>query len=126
MADAAPSPSVYQTNYRVVCEALRKVLVTAVQAGPGTAGGVGSVECQAVAALYLLLLDHPIDRWGRCRSCRHPGAVFGLRWRDCQVHGKADLCLLGLTEELPSRWLAYELGLAASPPPAAPGRAPAG
>ncbi|MGH3801891.1 MAG: hypothetical protein ACRDTD_17505 [Pseudonocardiaceae bacterium] len=122
--DAAPSRSVHQTSYRVVCEVLRRVLVAAVQAGPGAAGGIGSVECQAVAALYLLLLDHPIDRWGRCRSCRRLGAVFGPRWRHCRVHGKANLCLRQPEELL--RLLVREVGLADSPPPAAPGWAPAG
>ncbi|MGH3815673.1 MAG: hypothetical protein ACRDUV_25005 [Pseudonocardiaceae bacterium] len=124
--DAAPSRSVHQTSYRVVCEVLRRVLVAAVQAGPGAAGGIGSVECQAVAALYLLLLDHPIDRWGRCRACRRLGAVFGPRWRHCRVHGKANLCLHQPEELLLLRLLVHELGLADLPPPAAPGRAPAG
>lgn len=124
-ADAAPSPSVHQMNYRVVCEALRGALVAAVQAGPGAAGGIGSVEFHAVAALYLLLLDHPIDRRGRCRSCRRLGAVFGLRWRHCRVHGKANLCL-HQPEELLLSLLVHELGLAAAPAPQVPAPAAPG
>jgi hypothetical protein len=87
------STSVHQTSYDLMCRVLRQGLRDAVQAGPGAAGGIGTVECQAVAALYLLLMDHPMDRRGRCRSCRRPGAVFGPRWRHCRVHGKAKLCL---------------------------------
>lgn len=119
------SPSARQTSYDLLCRVLRGVLRDAVQAGPGAAGGIGTVECQAVATLYLLLMDHPIDQRGRCRSCRRPGAVFGPRWRRCRVHAKANMCLHQLDEVLLLRLLAYELGLATPTPPAAPGRAPA-
>lgn len=121
-------PSVYQTSHDLLCQVLRKVLVDVVQAGRGAAGGIGSVECQAVATLYMLLMDHPIDRRGRCRSCRRPGAVFGSRWRRCQVYGKANVWLHQPDEALLLRLLAHELGLAAAPRPAtgvASGRAPA-
>jgi hypothetical protein len=63
------------------------------RAGRGAADGVGSVECRAMVALYSLLMDHRIDQWGRCQSCRRPGSVFGARWRPCQVRSKASLCL---------------------------------
>ncbi len=118
------SLSVRQTSYDLMCRVLRGVLRDVVQAGPGAAGGIGSVECQAVATLYMLLMDHPIDQRGRCRSCRRPGAVFGPRWRRCRVHVKANLWLHQPEEQL-LRLLAHELGLAAASPPAAPGRAPA-
>ncbi len=119
------NPTDYRVSHQLICELLRGVLRDAVQAGPGAAGGIGSVECQAVTTLYLLLMDHPIDRRGRCRSCRRPGAVFGLRWRRCRVHGKATLFLHHLDEVLLLRFLAHELGLAVPAPPAVPGRAPA-
>ncbi len=108
-------PSVYQTSHGV-------------QAGRGAAGGIGSVECQAVATLYMLLIDHPIDRRGRYRSCRRPGAVFGPRWRRCWVFGNANMWLHQLDEALLARLLVHELGLATAPRPAtgvASGRASA-
>jgi hypothetical protein len=111
------STSVPQTNYDLMCRVLRQVLHDAVQAGPGAAGGIGIVEWRAVAALCLLLLDHPIDQRGRCRSCRRLGAVFGLRWRCCRVYVKAALWLRQ-PEDVLRRLLAHELGLAAAAPSA--------
>jgi hypothetical protein len=115
------SLSVHRTSRDPLCQMLRKVLVDGAQAGRG----IGSVECRAVLTLYSLLPDHPVDRWGRCRSCRRPGSVFGARWRHCQVHDKETLCLRQLDEVLLSM-LADDLGLATAPPPAAPGSAQAG
>lgn len=123
--EAAMNPTVYRTIHQLICEWLRGVLCDAVQAGPGAAGGIGTVECRAVATLYLLLMDHPIDPRGRCRSCRRPGAVFGSRWRRCRVHSKATLCLHQLDDVLLLCLLADDLGLAAASPPAEPERAPA-
>jgi len=113
------STSVHQISYDLMCRVLRQMLRDAVQADPGAAGGIGTVECQAVAALYLLLMDHPIDQRGRCRSCRRPRAVFGLRWRCCRVYVKAVLWLRQ-PEEVLRRLLAHELGLVAPAPPADP------
>ncbi len=118
-------PSVCQTSHNLMCQVLQKILVDGVQPGRGTAGGIGSVECRAVATLYMLLMDHSIDRRGRCRSCRRPGTVFGPRWRRCRVYGKANVWLHQPEEALRLRHLlTHELGLAPTPP-AAPGRAPA-
>jgi hypothetical protein len=50
--------------------------------------------CRVSAVLYLLLLDHPIDRRGRCRSCRRPGARIALRRRSCLIHLRANYWLL--------------------------------
>lgn len=86
-------PSVQQTNHRVMCEVLRGVLREALDPGGGDGLPVGSVPCRAVATLYMLLLNHPVDRRGRCRSCRRPGAVLGGRWRRCRMHGEAALWL---------------------------------
>lgn len=85
--------SVYQTSYHMNCEALRTVLRAAMDSCRGDRSALGSVPCRAVAALYMLLLGHPVDRRGRCRSCRRPGAVFGRRWRRCRVHGEASMWL---------------------------------
>lgn len=87
--------------------ALRGVLDAAVES-PRGAGGIGSLECRAVLTLYSLLRDHPVDQWGRCRCCRRSGAVLGARWRPCQVHSKADLCLRRLDEVLLLSLLADE------------------
>jgi len=100
-------PSGYQTSHDPLCQLLRKVLDDA-RAGRAAAGGIGSVECRAVLTLYSLLRDHAVDRWERCRSCRRPGAVFGARWRPCQVHSRATLCLRQLDEVLLLSLLADE------------------
>ncbi len=92
-------PLGYQASRDPLCQMLRKVVADGERAGRG-GGGVGSVECRAVVTLYSLLLDHAVDQWGRCLSCRRPGSVFGLRWRSCQVHSKATLCLDKLDEVL--------------------------
>ena len=88
-------------------EALRSVLVAA--------DGIDSIQFRACAALYTLLIAHPVDQRGRCRSCRRPGAVLGLRRRRCRVHGEACFCLLQPAEFLRSR-LVCELGLTDLPP----------
>jgi hypothetical protein len=60
-------------------------------------------------------MAHSVDRRGRCRSCRRPGAVLGLRRRRCRVHGEARFCLQQPAEFLRSR-LVCELGLTDLPP----------
>lgn len=82
--------TVDQTSYRLVCDALRET----VHAGPGATKGGGSIRYRASAVLYLLLLDHPIDRRGRCRSCRGPSGMIGLRRRPCRIHLRASDYLL--------------------------------
>jgi len=72
MAVTSTGQTVEQTSYRLLCEALRE----SVRAGPGAVERVGSIRYQASAVLYLLLLEHPIDRRGRCRSC--PRVLIGL------------------------------------------------
>lgn len=78
-----------QTSYDLMCRTLRSVLRDGVQGGQDGADGIRSVQFRASAALYGLLVDHPIDRWGRCRSCRRRGAVLGRLSRRCRVHVKA-------------------------------------
>ncbi len=110
-------PSVHQTGHELMREMLRDGLLAA--AGGGE---LGSVQSRASAALYVLLGDHPVDRRGRCRSCRRPGAVVGGRRRRCRVHRAArfylyqpEQVLLGhLTGELSQ--LAGELSQDARPP----------
>lgn len=115
------STPVYQTSYELLCRLLRKVLVDGVQAGCGAAGGIGSVQFRASATLYALLRAHPLDREGRCRSCRGPGAVFGWR-RRCWVHREASYWLRQPEEFLHSR-VVREWGLADQARPGA-GAAP--
>ena len=76
-------PSEHQISRDLLREALRDALLAAVESGRG--GGIGAVPCRASAALYALLGHHPIDRRGRCRSCRTRGTVVGRRRRVCQV-----------------------------------------
>ncbi|HEX2300049.1 MAG TPA: hypothetical protein VHH34_16315, partial [Pseudonocardiaceae bacterium] len=75
-----------QTRHKLLREALHTVLRDMVHAGPDAAHGIVSVPSRAVAALYQVLLNHPIDRRGRCRSCRRPGTLFGRRRRRCRVY----------------------------------------
>ncbi|MGH3933476.1 MAG: hypothetical protein ACRDS1_00590 [Pseudonocardiaceae bacterium] len=98
--DAAVRPvtstgwTVDQTSHRLVCDFLRGILHQATQVGPGAVDGVGSTLYQVSAVLYTLLLDHPIDRRGYCRSCRRSGAVIGFRRRPCRIHLRASYWLL--------------------------------
>jgi hypothetical protein len=82
--------TVDQTSHRLLCDALRETL----HAGPGAVEGPASIRYRASAVLYLLLLDHPIDRRGRCRSCRRSGTMIGLRRRPCRVLARASYWLL--------------------------------
>ncbi|MGH3869824.1 MAG: hypothetical protein ACRDQ4_27735 [Pseudonocardiaceae bacterium] len=112
-----------QTNHGLLRRMLLAVLVAGAQAGPRAPGGIGSVPLRACAALWELLGEHPVDQWGRCRSCRWPGSVFGPRWQSCRVYYKADLCLRQLDEVLLLSPLIEELGLDAVLPPTSPGSA---
>ena len=102
------NPSVQQTTHRLMSEALCRDLRDAVESGSLGGGGTGSIRCRACVVLYLLLCDHPVDRRGRCRWCRRPGAVLGQRHRPCRIHVKAsfwlhqpnDVVLRHLTNEL--------------------------
>lgn len=85
------SPSVHQISYDLLHQGLRAVLLEAVESG--AADLIELIEVKACAALYGLLLDHPVDRRGRCRSCRRPGALFGWRRRRCRVRIEASFWL---------------------------------
>jgi len=73
--------------------ALRDVLLAAVTFRPAAGAGIGSIQFRACAVLYLLLCDHPVDRRGRCRSCRRSGSVLGKRHRKCRIHTKPSFWL---------------------------------
>jgi hypothetical protein len=83
-------------------QALRGVLLASVQ---DSVGRDDSVPYRASAALYFLLMDHPVDQRGRCRSCRRPSATFGLRRRVCRVHMKAEFWLQQPTDFLRSAFV---------------------
>jgi hypothetical protein len=104
--------TVNQTRHRLICDTLRASLL----AGPGSAKRPGPTQYWASAVLYLLLLDHPIDRRGRCRSCRRSGEVIGLRRRPCRIHLQASYWLLHQPgEALLLSQLASELGASIAP-----------
>ncbi len=112
------NPTVNQTSHRLVCDALRGVLRQATQAGPGAVEEIGSMLYRVSAVVYTLLLDHPIDRRGRCRSCRRPGAIIGLRRRPCRIYLKANYWLLRQPDEvILFSHLADDLGLSTAPAP---------
>jgi hypothetical protein len=104
-------PSVCQTNHALLCRLLRKILIDGAQAGCDADGGIRSVQFRASAALYALLLAHPLDQQGCFRSCPSPSAVFGYR-RRCWVHRQTSYWLRQPADFLHSR-LANEWGLAA-------------
>lgn len=106
--------TIEQTGPRLVGDAVREVLRQTLQAGP--AGGLDSIRYRACAALYSLLLDHPLDQRGRCRCCRRSGAMLGPRRRPCRIHLRASYWLLCQADEDPLPWqLGDELGLGAVP-----------
>lgn len=73
----------YETGHALVCAALRDVVAGAVSAGTGGVA-LRRVEHRACAALYSLLVAHPVDRYGRCRACRRSGLV--RRRAVCRVY----------------------------------------
>lgn len=114
----AQGRTVDQTSHQLVCDALRGVLHRAVHAGPGAVDGIGSIQCQASAVLYLLLRDHPVDRRGRCRSCRRSGAMVCPRRQCCRIHRTASYWLLRQPDKAQLlSYLAVELGLDTAPHP---------
>jgi hypothetical protein len=121
--------TVEQTSHRLVCDALREVLRRPPQDEPGVLGEIDSIRYRACAVLYTLLLDHPLNRQGRCRCCRRSGAMIGLRRRPCRIHLRASYWLLRQPDEALLPWhLADELGLGAHGRPpmslVTPGAAP--
>ncbi|HET9254073.1 MAG TPA: hypothetical protein VFO16_02580 [Pseudonocardiaceae bacterium] len=90
-----PPASDRAARHRLVCDALGDEVRHAVRAaGPDAFDGTASIQHRAAAALYLLLLDHPVDRQGRCRSCRRPGAMITFRSRRCRILVMASYWLL--------------------------------
>lgn len=112
-------PTVDQTRYRLIGDALRGSLYKVVQAGLGAVEGIGSVQYQASAVLYTLLRDHPIDQRGRCRSCRRPGAIVALRRRPCRIYLRASYWMLWQPDEVLLSHLADELETDPVPSPGA-------
>lgn len=110
--------SAYQAISNLLCERLHRALSDGMQRAPGAAEGTDSVPFRVSGALYALLMAHPIDQHGRCRSCRRLGGVLGLRRGRCGVHREASYWLRQPEEFLRSR-LADEWGLADLPPAAA-------
>jgi hypothetical protein len=90
MVLSPPGLTVVQTSHRLLCEALRKTMF----AGADAPEKNSSIRYLASAVLYELLLDHPIDQRGRCRSCRRSGEIIGLRRRPCRIHLRASYWLL--------------------------------
>ncbi|MGH3942679.1 MAG: hypothetical protein ACRDTG_29465 [Pseudonocardiaceae bacterium] len=109
MTETGHGSTVYQVSYGLLREELRAVLRAVVEVGSDAEGGRGSVRWRACAALYSLVEGHPVDRRGRCRSCRRPGAVLGRARRRCQVRVTADYWLHQPDETLLLDLLASEL-----------------
>lgn len=108
-------PSVQQITHELMCAALRTALRSAVDTDRDDLRELDSMGGRAIAALYMIMMSHPVDRRGRCRSCRRPGALVGRRSRRCRVYGEANVWLHQPTEFLRSQ-LARELGLDTPPP----------
>lgn len=82
MVIATPIASVGDRHMEAVSY-LRRTLHTVVDS---QSDAVDRIGWRAGAVLYLLLRDHPINRWGRCRSCRYTGTIIRFRRRRCRVH----------------------------------------
>lgn len=106
--------TVGQTSHRLVSEALGEDLRQAVLAGPSALDRADSIRYRVSAVLYLLLRDHSIDRRGRCRFCRRPGAMITIRRQPCRILIKARYWLLRQPDE------AQLLSLLAAELPASP------
>lgn len=76
----------------------------------------GSVVFRATAALYELLLEHAVDRHGRCWKCRRAGSRIGPARRRCRVYPVAQYWL-GQSGTALATTLVRELGLPALPSP---------
>lgn len=120
------SPNVHQTSHELLREALRGALAAAV-GSECDGSGVCSTPCRAIAALYMLLSAHQVDRRGRCRCCRGLRALPGRRRRICRVLIAARFYLYQ-PEDMLLPLLASELDQHTPPPAAeaepAPDRAP--
>lgn len=90
------APSAHQTSYGWLREALRGAARAEVATGPG----IGTIGCRATAALDALLAAHPVDRRGRCRSCRRPGALWGRGRQTCLIYWTVRYWLLQPVEAL--------------------------
>lgn len=97
-----------RTSYSRICQALRGFLVDAVESKDHAT--VNTIAFQASATLYSLLLDHPINEKGRCRSCPRSTTGFGRRQRRCRVHLLAGFHMLYSGDFLLSH-MASELGV---------------
>lgn len=115
MPVASTDWTVGQTSHRLISEALGDELRQAMQAG----SSVDPIRYRLSAVLYLLLRDHCIDRRGRCRSCRRPGAMITIRRQPCRILIKARYWLLHPPDQ------AHLLSQLAAELPASPQRHPA-
>ncbi|MGH3692674.1 MAG: hypothetical protein ACRDRX_01490 [Pseudonocardiaceae bacterium] len=90
--------NVYQAGYH----RLRDVLHSAVtHTGSDARDGVESLAWRTGVALDSLLAAHPVDRRGRCRSCRRPR--FWRRRRACMVFQQAHYWLRQPADQLAGR-----------------------
>jgi hypothetical protein len=108
--------SAQQTSHDLLREVLRGVLLAAIEPRPCHDDGIDSVQWRACAVVHQLLSEHPIDRRGRCRSCRRRGDVVGRRRRRCQVHIAAHFYLHQPDDAFLLSHLLGELELAETPP----------
>jgi hypothetical protein len=76
--------SVHQLTYGWLREVLGSTVRVATESEPDSEAD--SVGYRASAALDALLAAHPVDKRGRCGSCRQPGAIFAVRRCRCRVH----------------------------------------
>jgi hypothetical protein len=100
------APSAHQTSYGWLREVLRGAARAEVVSGPR----IGTIGCRTTGALDALMTAHPVDRRGRCRSCRRPGRWFGRRRRTCLVYWTAHYWLFQPVEALRFRAGAAGIG----------------
>ncbi|MGQ0718320.1 MAG: hypothetical protein ACT4NP_13630 [Pseudonocardiales bacterium] len=112
--DQVTSGATYQTSQGLLQAVLRDALLDVVVSAHGVQA-IGRVGFGACAGLYSLLAAHPVDRRGRCRSCRGPGWL-GRRRQVCMVFQKAHYWLRQPAHRLQAH-LASELGVDLPPLP---------
>lgn len=112
--DQASSGGIHQTTHGLLQAVLRDALLDVVGSAHGLQS-IGRVGFGACAGLYSLLAAHPVDRRGRCRSCRGPGWL-GYRRQVCMVFQKAHYWLRQPAPRLQAH-LASELGVDLPPVP---------
>lgn len=92
--------NVYQASYQRLRDVLHNAVTHAAHTSSDARDGVGSLGWRMVGALDSLLAAHPVDRRGRCQSCRR-SRFWKRHQRVCMVFQQAHYWLRQPAEQLP-------------------------